>query len=49
MSEHMHFVIAAYSFAALVLVAVCLDSYLRWRRVRVDYQRLFARKDKADA
>lgn len=49
MSDHMHFVIAAYAFAALALGALCIDSYLRWRRVRADYRRLFERKDGADA
>ncbi len=49
MSGQMFFVVAAYGFAAAVIIAVCLDSYLRWRRVKADYQRLFARKDKTDA
>lgn len=43
------FVVAAYVIAAVVLLAVCVDSYVRWRRLRVDYQKLFGRKDKADA
>ncbi len=43
------FVVAAYAVTAVVLLAVCIDSYLRWRRIRSDYQRLFARKDKTDA
>ncbi len=43
------FVMAAYIVAGVVVLAVCVDSYVRWRRVRADYQRLFARKDKQDA
>lgn len=43
------FVIAAYSVAAVVLIGICADSYIRWRRVRGDYHRLFARKDKESA
>lgn len=43
------FVVAAYGVTAIVLLAVCLDSYIRWRRVKGDYRRLFARKDKPDA
>ncbi len=49
MSNHMYFVIAAYAFAALALGALCIDSYLRWRRVRAEYRKLFDRKDKTDA
>lgn len=43
------FVVAAYIVAGVVVLAVCVDSYVRWHRVRVDYQRLFTRKDKQDA
>lgn len=43
------FVVAAYAVAAVILLTVCVDSYLRWRRLRADYQKLFSRKDKADA
>ncbi len=49
MSNHMHFVIAAYAFAARALGALCIDSYLRWRRVSAESRKLFARKDKTDA
>lgn len=47
--EQEYFVVAAYAVAAVILLAVCIDSYLRWRRLRTDYQNLFGRKDKADA
>ena len=43
------FVFLAYFFTTVILFVICLDSYLRWRRVRSDYQRLFARKDKESA
>ncbi len=43
------FVVAAYAVTAIVILAVCVDSYLRWRRIKGDYQRLFARKDQQDA
>lgn len=43
------FVVAAYAITAVVLLVVCADSYVRWRRIRADYHRLFARKDKRDA
>ena len=49
MTEHLHFVIASYGFAALVLAGICVDSYMRWRQVKGDYLRLFARKEKSDA
>lgn len=43
---HEWFVAASYGVTAVLLLAVCLDSYVRWRRVKQDYLRLFARKDK---
>ena len=43
MMERGCFVLAAYGVTAVIVLLLCVNSYLHWRRIKSDYQRLFTR------